>query len=97
MVSRAAIQELIKKTPVLVYSKTYCPYCKNAKSLLRSKGVDFTAIELDKEADGQETQNILQEITKQSTVPNIFIKGVHIGGSSDLTALEKSGKLTAML
>lgn len=95
--SRQAVEALIKKSSVVVFSKSYCPYCRSAKSLLTSKGVNFLAIELDKEADGQETQNILEQITGQRTVPNIFIQGKHVGGSSDLTALDKAGKLDAML
>ncbi|KAI0285394.1 hypothetical protein BGY98DRAFT_945695, partial [Russula aff. rugulosa BPL654] len=60
---------------VVVFSKTWCPYSKKAKALLKDKYSDAqTAIfELDEREDGAELQNYLQEKTGQRTVPNIFI------------------------
>ena len=54
-------------------------------------------LQLDHEADGDQIQESLQQITDQTTVPNIFINGDHIGGNSDLQALHNEGQLDALL
>lgn len=76
----------------MVFSKSYCPYCNNAKRILDSYDAKYKAIELNQEEDGDDIQNALQKITGQRTVPNIFIGRVHIGGNSDLEAVVKNGK-----
>jgi len=85
-------QALIDDNAVMIFSKSYCPYCNNAKRVLSDQGARYNAIELNQEADGDDIQNALQKMTKQRTVPNIFIGGVHIGGSSDLDAVVANGK-----
>ena len=75
------IQDDIQNNKVVVYSKSYCPYCKKTKKLLEEAGVDAKIFELDQLGEGSKIQNTLKEITSQSTVPNIFIGGVHIGGN----------------
>lgn len=101
MVSAAAVQKakaLIASDVVFVASKSYCPYCNKTKSLLSSLDVaHINIIELDVESDGAELQEALYEITGQRTVPNVFIGGKHIGGNSDLQALNSSGKLKGVL
>ena len=74
----------VKKHKVLMYSKTYCPYCKNAKKLFEHMQITPQYFELDIEKDGKELSDALEVITRQNTVPNIFISGSHIGGYSDL-------------
>jgi len=79
---------------IVLYTKDYCPYCKDAKALLSRKGVSFTDIEI----SGNET--LLAEMIEKSgrrTVPQIFIGKTHVGGSSDLTALDRAGKLDRLL
>ncbi|KAL7754046.1 Glutaredoxin [Sorochytrium milnesiophthora] len=93
----ALIQKLIKDNVVMVFSKSYCPYCNKAKALLRSIGQTFHAIELDQMDNGSEIQNELEQLTKQRTVPNIFIKGQHVGGCSDLVDANQSGQLKKLL
>merc|ERR1712149_31016 len=78
------VQSLIDESPVVVFSKSYCPYCKSTKSTLQKTGIDFKVIELD-------------QISGQRTVPNVYIKQKHIGGNSDVQALDKSGKLQGLL
>ncbi|KAL0450685.1 UNVERIFIED_CONTAM: Glutaredoxin [Sesamum latifolium] len=73
-------KELVSTNPVVVFSKTFCPFCVTVKELLTKLGVSFKAIELDKEGDGSEIQSALAEWTGQRTVPNVFIGGKHIGG-----------------
>jgi glutaredoxin 3 len=76
----------------VVFSKSYCPYCNNAKRILDGYDAKYKAIELNQEDDGDDIQNALQKMTGQRTVPNIFIGKVHIGGNSDLEAVVKNGK-----
>ncbi|CAI7575878.1 unnamed protein product [Penicillium bialowiezense] len=79
-------QGLIKDNAVVVFSKSYCPYCSSSKKLLKGLDAKFTVLELDKEDDGSAIQDALAEISGQRTVPNIFINQKHIGGNSDLQA-----------
>lgn len=79
-------QSIIDDNAVAVFSKSYCPYCKAAKSLLTENGAKFYTIELDQVDDGADIQDALEEITSQRSVPNIFIAQKHIGGNSDLQA-----------
>ena len=87
------IDSAIAKNKVMVFSKSSCPYCGKTKELLKQKGVQFGLIELDQLPDGEARQNALQKKTGQRTVPNIFIYGKHIGGNSELHALNKKGQL----
>ncbi|KAH3665582.1 hypothetical protein OGAPHI_003769 [Ogataea philodendri] len=85
------VQKLISSHKVFVASKTYCPYCAAAKKTLQSEVKnDLFILELNTIDDGAEIQDALAQITGQSTVPNIFIAGEHIGGNSDLQALGKA-------
>ena len=79
---------------VVVYSTDYCPYCKLAKDLLTARGVTYTEIRVDLDAEKRD------EMVKKSgrrTVPQIFINDQPIGGYDDLAALAKSGKLDPLL
>jgi len=64
-------------------------FCKRAKELLRQNGVEFFAYELDVESDGASVKQALVKMTSQTTVPNIFISGQHIGGFDKLSAFVK--------
>ncbi|KAL8199478.1 hypothetical protein R6Q57_013046 [Mikania cordata] len=74
------VKDLVSTSPVVVFSKSYCPFCVNVKKLLTELGSSFKTIELDQESDGSEMQSALHEWTGQRTVPNVFIAGKHIGG-----------------
>jgi glutaredoxin 3 len=65
---------------VMVYSKTYCPYCSEVKSLFGRLNVSAKVVELDELADGAAVQAALTELTGRGTVPQVFIGGKHIGG-----------------
>ncbi|CAG7871450.1 unnamed protein product, partial [Brassica rapa] len=73
-------KEIVSAHPVVVFSKTHCGYCQRVKQLLTQLGATFKVLELDEMSDGGEIQSALSEWTGQSTVPNVFIKGKHIGG-----------------
>ncbi|KAJ3232377.1 hypothetical protein HDU81_003015 [Chytriomyces hyalinus] len=80
MSAKEVTETAIASSKVVVFSKTYCPYCSKAKALLDSLGAQYEAIELDKRADGSQIQAYLAEKTGQRTVPNVFISGKQIGG-----------------
>lgn len=79
---------------VIVYSSDYCPYCMRAKHLLESKGVAFEEIKVD--GKPQVRAEMVQKAGRTS-VPQIWIGSTHVGGCDDLYALERSGKLDALL
>ena len=79
---------------VVVYSSDYCPYCMRAKQLLQSKKVAFDEIKVD--GKPQVRAEMAQKAGRTS-VPQIWIGTQHIGGCDDLFALERAGKLDALL
>ena len=79
---------------VMIYSKTYCPYCDRAKALFKSKGVAYEEVMLDGKDD--EFAKLKQK-TGLMTVPQIFIGETLVGGYTDLAALDREGKLDSML
>ena len=81
--------------PVEIYTTGYCPYCVAAKSLLKRKGVDFKEISVS--GDQARREEMIQRANGRMTVPQIFIGTTHVGGSDDLHALERAGKLDALL
>ena len=87
----------IENNKVVVFSKSYCPFCKKTKALFTEKGIDFKVYELNEMDNGGEIQDALLEISGQKTVPNVFINGVHVGGNSETQEASSSGKLDEML
>ncbi|KAL2623435.1 hypothetical protein R1flu_003640 [Riccia fluitans] len=82
---------------VVVYSKSWCPYCARVKSLFKELGVEFLLVELNEIVEEQEVQDALRRLTGQSTVPSIFIGGKHIGGCDNTMDLHKRGELLPLL
>ena len=80
---------------VEIYTKFTCPYCFRAKSLLSKKGVDFDETEV--AMGGEPKAEMIRRAGGRTTVPQIFIDGQHIGGSDDLAALDREGKLDPLL
>jgi len=78
-----------------MYTTGFCPYCKMAENLLRSKGVqEIEKIRIDLEPD----QRIeMMRKTGRRTVPQIYIGDRHVGGYDDLMQLDRKGELTALL
>ncbi|CAO2839843.1 unnamed protein product [Amaranthus hypochondriacus] len=96
------LEDTVKKTvtenPVVVYSKTWCSYSSEVKSLFKKLGVDPYVIELDElGAQGPQLQKVLERLTGQHTVPNVFIGGKHIGGCTDTVKLYHKGELEPLL
>ncbi|KAJ4831493.1 hypothetical protein Tsubulata_004724 [Turnera subulata] len=90
-------KELVSSNSVVVFSKSYCPFCVSVKKLLDQLGANYKTVELDLEGDGSEIQAALAEWTGQRTVPNVFIGGKHIGGCDSTTGMHKEGKLVPLL
>lgn len=80
---------------VEMYTTMWCGYCARARSLLNKKGVAFE--DIDVEADSSKRDEMIQRAHGRTTVPQIFIDGVHVGGSDELAALDRAGKLDPML
>lgn len=80
---------------VEIYSKMYCGFCYRAKRLLESKGVEFT--EYDITLGGPRRDEMRERAPNARTVPQIFIDDQLIGGSDDLVALDRAGKLDPLL
>lgn len=79
---------------VEIYSKTTCPYCVRALHLLAQKGLEVETYNVD--AGGPKRDEMIER-SGRMTVPQIFIGGRHVGGCDDLYALERAGKLDALL
>ena len=79
---------------VVVYVTDYCPYCTRAKSLLERRGIAYDEVDVSNDADKRAW---LVSTTKRRTVPQIFIGDTHVGGYDDLAALDRAGRLDALL
>lgn len=87
--------QLIRMASILIYTKAFCPYCTRAKRLLDDKGAAYE--EIDISMGGPKRQEMLARANGRTTVPQIFIGDTHVGGSDDLAALEREGRLDALL
>ena len=80
---------------VEIYTKAFCPYCTRAMRLLADKGV--TPDEIDITMDRTKRAEMIERAGGRTTAPQIFIDATHVGGSDDLAALDRAGKLDPML
>jgi glutaredoxin 3 len=81
--------------PVIMYTSAVCPYCTMAERLLRAKGIDdIEKIRVDLEP---QLRGEMMQKTGRRTVPQIYIGETHVGGFDDLSALDRAGKLDALL
>jgi len=78
-----------------IYSSPFCGFCHMAKRLLNKKGVEYT--EIDVMAAPERRAEMVQRANGGRTVPQIFIDGLHVGGSDELHALDRGGKLDPLL
>jgi glutaredoxin 3 len=80
---------------VSMYITAYCPYCNMAERLLQAKGVsdiDKIRVDLDPALRAE-----MMKRTRRRTVPQIYIGETHVGGYDDLSALDRAGRLDALL
>lgn len=78
----------------MIYTTTYCTYCRAAKTLLDSKGVEYEEIDLTKDPTAK--RRVMEEMGWR-TVPIILINKKLIGGYNELRGLEREGKLDEIL
>jgi glutaredoxin 3 len=81
--------------PVVIYTKSTCPFCHAAKALLQRKGAAFEEISVDGDRAGQ--MAMAAKAGGRSTVPQIFVGATHVGGCDDLHDLEEAGELDGLL
>ncbi|KAJ5909087.1 hypothetical protein N7495_001769 [Penicillium taxi] len=86
--------------PVVIFSKSYCPHSKRAKTILL-EGYSITpkplVVELDQHPIGPQIQSLLAQKTGRSTVPNVLVNGKSIGGGDDIASLDQSDDLASTL
>jgi len=78
-----------------IYTQPWCPYCSRAKRILDAKGAEYREIEASYGTPGREDS--VRRSGGRTTVPQIFIDGRPVGGCDDLEALDRAGKLDALL
>ena len=81
--------------PIEIYTTPFCPYCVDAKALLKQKNVAFT--EIDVSRDRELRSKMTARANGRTTVPQIFIGATHVGGCDDLYALDNAGGLDPLL
>ena len=84
-------------SPVVVFSRTTCAFSDFVKDLLKSVGVKPTVVELDQLPNGADILDALYVITNQRTVPNVFIRGRHVGDCDDVKKLHEDRLLMDMI
>jgi glutaredoxin 3 len=81
--------------PVVIYTTTSCGFCRSAKAWFSARGIPFS--EVDVTGDDAARVALVERSGGQRTVPQIFVGDVHVGGYSDLVALDGQGKFTPLL
>ena len=79
---------------VIIYCSNWCPFCVRAKTLLSNKGASFEEISVDGKPD---VRAQMAKKAGRTSVPQIWIGELHVGGCDELFALERSGKMDALL
>ena len=80
---------------VEIYTTPWCGYCARAKALLKRKGIAYDEIDVSNSPD--ERDHMIERSAGRRTVPQIFVDGRHLGDSDEMAALDRAGKLDALL
>jgi len=91
--TRQFIKRLVRQNCVVIFSTTTCPYCRIAKEMFTRLNVSVKVVELNEMREGQYILRELRTITQLTTVPQVFINGVCIGGGVETKQLFESGLL----
>ncbi|KAL4759591.1 glutaredoxin [Aspergillus foveolatus] len=97
---KAELNEMLKRSPIVIFSKSYCPFSRKAKTVLLEKYSIVPApfvVELDQHPLGPQLQSLLGENTGRRTVPNVLVNGRSIGGGDDIVALDEHDELASRL
>ena len=91
------VQSAIKSGPVVLFTKGYCPHCKEAIALFDTMKVSYKNVDIEKNPQMDAIQDYLKELTGARSVPRVFIGGKFIGGCDDTKALHSAGKLQSLV
>jgi glutaredoxin 3 len=80
--------------PITIYTTNFCAYCVAAKNLLKNRGASWTEVRVD--LDAARLSEMLAR-AKRTSVPQIFIGELHVGGFEELAALDHKGELVPLL
>merc|ERR1712107_524814 len=99
MSTLSRIQQSITSKPVVMVSKSYCPYCSKAKTALKSfnLGSDMEIFEIENDPEMNQIQNYMAQQTGARSVPRVFIGGQFVGGGDEVMQLKASGKLAQLI
>ncbi len=78
-----------------IYTTPWCGYCARAKALLDRKGIAYTEIDVSTNPGARD--QMIERAQGRRTVPQIFADGRYIGDSDELLALDRAGRLDALL
>ncbi len=95
MPREAATPPGTRTAKVEIYFSPFCPYCIAARRLLERKGIPFEVIDVLEEPGRR--REMIQRARGRTTVPQVFIDGRHVGGSDELHALDRAGKIDRLL
>ncbi|WP_440975584.1 glutaredoxin 3 [Pseudoxanthomonas winnipegensis] len=79
---------------ITLYTSAMCGYCVAAKTFLKSKGLDWTEVRIDLDAEARQR---MVATTKRTSVPQIFVGDTHVGGYDDMMALHRAGGFEPLL
>jgi len=82
------------KENIVVYTTAYCPYCVRVMGLLEKKGANFQQVDID---DEPEISRQINQVTRQSTFPQVFVGDRYIGNCDELFRLDRAGELDGLL
>ncbi|KAF2855889.1 thioredoxin-like protein [Plenodomus tracheiphilus IPT5] len=94
------LNAILKKSPIIIFSKSYCPHSRDAKHILLEKYKivpEPYVVELDINPLGQQLQALLAKSTGRKTVPNILLMGKSIGGGDDMIHLDETDQLVTRI
>ncbi|XP_076909185.1 monothiol glutaredoxin-S6-like [Bidens hawaiensis] len=93
----AFVQTVIYSNKIVIFSKSYCPFCRRAKGVFSELKEQPYVVELDHRDDGYKIQDVLLDLVGRRTVPQIFVNGKHVGGADDLDVAVRNGVLQDLL
>ena len=89
------MSEQVQTPPhITIYSSAICPYCVMAKNFLKSRGLAWTEVRIDTDAEARQR---MMALARRTSVPQIFVGQVHVGGYDDMMALHRAGKFEPLL
>ncbi|XP_033111376.1 glutaredoxin-C8-like [Anneissia japonica] len=95
---KCLVTNMIKANSIMVFSKSTCPFCLMAKSVLKDAGAkNMTVLEIENRPDAFDIQNALKDMTGSATVPAVFVAGKYLGGGTETQELFDTGKLKKLI